>query len=238
MAASHGSHNSAVGLNVTSLGVTLTGVTSTSAICVGTTQDNGNSQNLTSSPSMTWITAATTPLDNIINTNAFLSTWYALNAASGSITITQTPVGSNNMQIIADEFLSVATASAIDGHAQATFTSTSTPSGAPVTTTNADDALWGIVYTDSGTSNAITATGAWTLSENPAAVSNQCVAAEWQIVSSTGTRSPAFSLAGGAATGALCQIALKAADAGGATAARVPQSRPFPYKPGSPPGLR
>ena len=54
----------------------------------------------------------------------------------------------------------------------------------------------------------------------------------------TGTTGVTFTWDIGANPKAKVAVRVKAAAAGGATAARVPQSRPFPYKPGSPPGLR
>jgi len=114
-------------------------------------------------------------------------------------------------------------------------------SAGPITTTDAGDVLIGVATQDSGSAGLTLASPtSWTNSyrQNDSATYVGMDAGYWVpgSIKTTYTAQWAHINTAGEWCGGVV-MALKPA-AGGAAAARVPQSRPFPYKPGSPPGLR
>ena len=118
---------------------------------------------------------------------------------------------------------------------------TSPYTSANITTTVANEMLFEVDCDDSSTgTGAHTLGNSFTLTAEVQDAQNLWTGdIGYRIVAATGTYSTSMTFGGPTLNGSTAYlVSFSEAAAGGAAAARVPQSRPFPYKPGSPPGLR
>jgi hypothetical protein len=113
---------------------------------------------------------------------------YALNANSGSTTITVTPTANSWYSVVIIEVSGILTAAALDQSSINTATSASWDSG-NITTTQADEYLIGVLAHDNG-NRALTEDGAWTLIfEEETGSTDMPISVGERIVSSTLTES-------------------------------------------------
>ena len=179
-------------------------------------------------------------------TGAIQGIFYEVNAASGTHTLTFQANASNNKTL--SEFSGMATASVLDV-SQPALTSnsdiTSQVTGTTGTTAQADELIV-ISLSLAAPSGAADVTftnpvsGFTSLNVVPNDLSDIATFHAYKIVAATGTQAATFNWVSHEANmGAHAAIAaFKGTAAGVNAAARASRSRPFPYKPGSPRGLR
>jgi hypothetical protein len=149
-----------------------------------------------------------------------VGSWYFLNSAGGSKTVTLNLVGTGHyISAIAQEWSGIATSSALDGSNHGVYGSSPIATGS-ITTTNGNDVLIAVAGMASSAAT-LTSTGSWVTAINEGSGSSS-VGLQSQIVSSTGTYS------GGGTTGTYSSLSLiaafqAAAGGGGATTGIVGQ---------------
>ena len=140
---------------------------------------------ITSSPSLTWHSRAT-----ISNSADTLETWWAIMSTSGSINISVT-VNNNNGHWAAAAFAvsGANLASPFDGNAK-TYSGTTSPASASITTTHANDLIIGTL--DAASSNTLTTGTGFTLITTGVYGGIRQVSDEYEAVSSIGTYTPTY----------------------------------------------
>jgi hypothetical protein len=192
-------------------------ITSTTGdtLIVAISNTSGSGTGTTSTPvdsaGNTWTAGPTLGVSG--QNNTYLATWYTVNA-NAITSVTMTANGSPDWNL--SEYANVASVSALDQTSVvADATSAVTHVTTAVTTTNADDLLYGAISSGSTATvnqGSSAPTSGWSqLTE--ATVSTGHVNAAYQVVSATGTYDVAFDITSGKAT--LGFIALKGGSAGG-----------------------
>ena len=172
----------------------------------------GSITSITDDKSNTWTLAQTV---TNATTGTKISVFYALNVAADTKTVTVNfSGGPNRPQAVISEFTNIAQAGALDGNAGS---STSKTAGTITTTANSD-LIWhyGVDLSDSNTNGgafngtSITSGSGFTLLNADLQVG---VCTQYQVQSSAGAISPAFTTTGSATWGSIA-IALKSAQQG------------------------
>lgn len=174
---------------------------------------NGRTITVTDDKSNTYQAAGTALNDG--NGNDWAAS-YAMNAAAGATTVQVAISGAAaTIRFAIHEYSGAATTGALDQTTRQTYTTTATPGSGNVTTTQADELLWGFV--DEGLSTAVTSFTAgtgYTKREQLVATFLK-LGTEDQIVSATGTYSAGVTLDSATSAGVMGIATFKAAAAAG-----------------------
>jgi len=164
--------------------------------------------------------------------------YYCPNATGGAgHTATLTVTGSNGSLDLYIVEITTTNGAGITIDQATQNTDNTTPfTSSSITTTVANTMLMGGMSENASTSVTHTAGNSFAVIDEETTANAWSGASSWRLVSATGTYNTSWTVTGTVSTSV--QTIASFSEVAGGAAARVPQSRPFPYKPGSPPGLR